>query len=138
MVSTKEKIPIAEELDVSTARIEGGRLADEAGLGRTEKYCVMTSISELASNIFHHAGSGEIEIGIVTRADGIKGIEIVASDHGKGIEDIELAIQDGYSTSGGLGSGLAGVKRLMSEMELTSTWGKGTLVRAVKWQLKGE
>ncbi len=54
-------------------------------------------------------------------------------DEGQGIEDIDLALQDGSSTNGGLGGGLPGVNRLMSEIEISSVVGKGTVVRAVKW-----
>ncbi len=133
MKPVKREILIANVYDVASARQAGGQLAEQAGLNITQKHCVMTSISELAANIFNHAGRGNITMSIVSRPDGNKGIEVVALDRGPGIVDTNLAMQDGYSTTGSLGGGLPGVNRLMSEMELSSTPGKGTVVRALKW-----
>ena len=130
-------VPIAHEADVAAARLMGGQLAEKAGFNTIQKHCLMISISELASNILVHAGKGSIAMKITERADGAKGIEIVASDHGQGISDIELAMQDGYSTGGGLGGGLSGVRRLMTQMEISSVLGQGTVVRAVKWTREG-
>jgi serine/threonine-protein kinase RsbT len=42
-------------------------------------------------------------------------------------------MQDAYSTSGGLGLGLPGVRRLMDEFTIDSTVGQGTTVSATKW-----
>jgi serine/threonine-protein kinase RsbT len=61
------------------------------------------------------------------------GIELTFEDKGPGIADIEQAVQPGYSTSRGLGLGLAGTKRLMDELEIDSQVGKGTTVTARKW-----
>lgn len=62
-----------------------------------------------------------------------KGIKITASDHGPGIPDIRKAMEDGFTTSGGLGAGLPGVKRLMDEFYIDSKTGEGTVVQVVKW-----
>jgi serine/threonine-protein kinase RsbT len=61
------------------------------------------------------------------------GLEIVARDSGPGIENEELAMRDGYTTSDGLGLGLPGTRRLMDVFELQSQTGKGTTVRVGKW-----
>ncbi|MCG6197909.1 ATP-binding protein, partial [Anoxybacillus sp. LAT_38] len=53
---------------------------------------------------------------------------------GPGIADIRKAMEDGYSTSGGLGAGLPGVKRMMDDFFLESVPGKGTRVIVVKWR----
>lgn len=129
----QNEIRIAHQADVSSARIAGGQLADQTGVNKTQKHCFVTSISELASNALFHAGKGSVALGVVSGLDGPKGLEVVAWDQGKGIEDVNLAIQDGYSTNGGLGGGLSGVSRLMSEMQISSALGAGTVVRAVKW-----
>ena len=63
-----------------------------------------------------------------------QGIEIVAVDKGPGIRDVSLAMVDGYSTSGSLGLGLAGVRRLMDDCEIKSASGQGTTVTARKWR----
>ena len=63
-------------------------------------------------------------------------MEIISEDGGPGISDIPLAMTDGYSTRGGLGGGLPGVKRLMDEFEIFSEIGKGTRIITRKWKKK--
>jgi serine/threonine-protein kinase RsbT len=58
---------------------------------------------------------------------------VIAKDRGPGIPDIELAMQDGYSTSKGIGLGLPGARRLMDEFDVDSAVGKGTTVTMKKW-----
>jgi serine/threonine-protein kinase RsbT len=55
-------------------------------------------------------------------------------DEGPGIPDIEQALSDGFTTGGGLGLGLGGSRRLVSEFEIESTVGRGTRVRVVRWK----
>jgi serine/threonine-protein kinase RsbT len=110
----------------------GRDLAEMLGFSTISKHCLITSISELAANIYFHVGQGTITLNIVEQDDKV-GIEVVASDNGPGIEDIDFALKDGFSTRGGLGGGLPGVYRLMSLLEISSVKGKGTVVRAVKW-----
>ena len=62
-----------------------------------------------------------------------EGIELEVVDDGPGIRDVSLALSDGFSTSGGMGSGLPGARRLMSELTVSSSEGGGTVVKAVKW-----
>jgi serine/threonine-protein kinase RsbT len=132
--SIREKIiRISREVDIALARHAGSALAEQGGFGNVEKHCIITSISELASNIYFYAQEGEITLRLITRADGNQGMEVIAKDRGRGIEDLEFALRDGASTHGGLGGGLPGVGRLMSEMEISSVVGQGTVVRAVKW-----
>ena len=64
---------------------------------------------------------------------GRSGIEVVASDDGPGIADVELAMQDGYTSGNGLGLGLPGARRLVDEFELRTALGSGTSIRLVKW-----
>jgi serine/threonine-protein kinase RsbT len=91
-----------------------------------------TAVSELARNILNYAGEGEIVVAVAP--DGRRtGIVVVARDAGPGIADPELAMQDGYSTSQGLGLGLPGTRRLMDEFALVTAPGAGTTVTAKKW-----
>jgi len=93
---------------------------------------IATAISELARNIVMYAGQGEVIIRSVEISNG-KSIVIVARDNGPGIRSVEDALRDGYSTSGGLGLGLPGVKRLMDEFAIESELGQGTMVTIKKW-----
>ena len=58
---------------------------------------------------------------------------MVAVDEGPGIADVELALQDGFTTGQGMGLGLPGAKRLMDEFEVESIPGRGTTVSMRKW-----
>lgn len=93
---------------------------------------VATAVSEITRNIIQYADRGEIEFAIVER-DGRRGLLIVARDRGPGIVDIGLAMQDGYTTSRGLGLGLPGSRRLMDDFDIQSEVGAGTTVTMTKW-----
>ncbi|WP_099223423.1 anti-sigma regulatory factor [Listeria costaricensis] len=128
-------VKIINEWDIVAARQLGRKISKEIGFGTVDQARITTAISELARNIFLYAGNGEICIRKV--AEGTKnGLEIIAKDHGPGIMDIRKVMQDGYTTSGGLGAGLPGVKRLMDDFDIESKTGgdeKGTIIRATKW-----
>lgn len=127
-----QTILVATELDVTVARQKGKRLAQALGFGPTDQACVAASISELGNNLVFHAGGGTITLSPV-EPEGRLGVEVRCVDNGPGIEDVGLAMQDGYSTRGGLGGGLPGVRRLMDEFEIHSRVGVGTRVVARKW-----
>ena len=126
------RVPIGADVDIVTARQEGRDLAERMGCSSIESTMIATAISEIARNIRSHAGRGEIAISAVA-IDGRNAIEVVASDEGPGIPDIERAMQDGYSTAGGLGLGLPGAGRLMDHFEVRSEPGVGTTVVMRKW-----
>lgn len=127
-------INIFIEQDIVVARQKGRTLARDLGFSVVDQCRIATSISELARNIFHYAAQGVIHLQPILENDRC-GIEISAQDDGPGIEDINLAMMDGYSTSCGLGMGLPGTRRLMDEFILDSAAGRGTLVIARKWLL---
>ncbi len=126
------EVTISKETDVYVASQSGKRLARQMGFKQADQTRVETVISELARNILLYVGQGVITITSLSGEQG-PGLEIVALDHGPGIPDLEWAMKDGYSTSGGLGAGLPAVQRLMDDFEIVSTPGQGTKVRAVKW-----
>ena len=129
----KERIvPIRSDLDIVTARVEGRELAKELGFGIIDQARIATAISELTRNIVQYAEMGEAVIRSV-EIGGRVGIEIICKDEGPGIPDIDLAMQDGYSTSKSLGMGMSGAKRLMDEFEIESEIGIGTTVTVRKW-----
>ena len=127
------RIAISSDVDIVKARQAGRRVAENVGFVFTELALVATAISELARNIVRYARSGEIAIRPITNS-ARRGIQIVAQDHGPGIRDVEQALQIGFSTAGGLGLGLPGVRRLMDEFEIASTPGQGTKVMVKKWR----
>lgn len=126
-------IAIGGDDDVARARRAARRLAQAAGLLPAEAECVVLAASELATNLARYAVAGTLRISLAQRDDGRAGVEVVSEDAGPGIADIALALQDGYSTGGGLGGGLPGVKRLMDTMELTTS-PQGTRIVTRKWR----
>jgi len=129
----RERIaPIRSDLDIVTARVEGRELAKELGFGVIDQARIATAISELTRNIVQYAERGESIMRPIEKG-GRVGIEIICRDQGPGIPDIELAMQDGYSTSMSLGMGMPGAKRLMDDFEIESEVGVGTTVIVRKW-----
>ena len=126
------RIPISKEMDISGAIIQTQKYADKIGFDNNGISRLTTAVSELARNIVKYAGTGEVTLRTVVRGHA-KGIEIVVADRGPGIEDVEAAMGDGFSSSGTLGLGLPGVKRLMDEFKLESEPQKGTRVTVRKW-----
>lgn len=131
-MSNQSSVEILTEWDIVAARQLGRNVAKELGFGTVDQARITTAISELARNIYLYAGQGRIEIRQLSE-NGIKGILIIAADQGPGIPDIRKVMEDGFSTSGGLGAGLPGVKRLMDEFKIETIPGEGTDIRATKW-----
>jgi len=131
-VTNDVRIPIASGADIVTARVEGRRLASESGFRDLDQTVIATAISELARNIVEYARDGEIILTVI-QEENQKGFRMEARDQGPGIPNVELAMQDGYSTGGGLGMGLPGTKRLMDEFTISSRSGEATTVIATKW-----
>jgi serine/threonine-protein kinase RsbT len=127
------KVAINSERDIVVARQKGRAMATELGFSLGNATLIATAISELARNIISYAGAGEIIMSAVTDSNRT-GIIIVASDNGPGISDLPLAMRDGFSTSGSLGIGLPGARRLMDEFDINSQPGRGTIVTVTKWK----
>lgn len=125
-------IDINNEFDIVLARQKGREVSKELQFGVVDQSRITTAISELARNIYLYAGSGKITISILEE-NGKQGIHICATDKGPGINDVRMVLQDGYSTSGGLGAGLPGVRRLMDSFDIDSMPGTGTTINISKW-----
>lgn len=125
-------VNIYTEWDIVAARQLGRNEAKKIGFGTVDQARITTAISELARNIYLYAGEGRIEITRIY-SEKLYGISIVASDTGPGIADIRKVMDDGYTTSGGLGAGMPGVRRLMDEFNLVSKQEVGTTITAIKW-----
>ena len=127
------RVAINSDQDIVAARQRGRALAVELGFSAVDSTLIATAISELARNIVSYAGTGEIRLKTIQNSTR-QGILIVAADEGPGIHDLRQALRDGFSTSGSLGLGLPGVRRLMDEFEITSQPGRGTRVEVKKWR----
>jgi serine/threonine-protein kinase RsbT len=118
--------------DIVTARQAGRELATKLEFSLTDVTMITTAISEVARNISKYAERGEIRLG-VTQHHGRAAMLVQAVDDGPGIADIEQALEDGFSTTSGLGLGLPGSRRLMDDFEVESEVGDGTTVTMWKW-----
>ena len=127
------RVAINSDQDIVAARQKGRVMANEVGFSTGDATLVATAISELARNIVSYARKGQVTIKMVNGLNR-QGIAVIASDDGPGIPDIRQAMRDGFSTSGSLGLGLPGVRRLMDEFEITSQPGRGTIVTVKKWR----
>ena len=127
------RVPVASSSDVVVARDRARGLSARAGLSGTDSALVATAVSELARNIVAYAGRGEMVLRLI-EDEAEQGVDVIAVDAGPGIVDLELALQNGYSTSGGLGLGLPGVRRLMDHFHIVSEPRKGTSVTIRKWR----
>lgn len=127
------RIPILTDSDIVLARQEGRRLASTLDFSPSDLTVIAAAISEVARNILEYAQTGEVQITLADK-NGRRGLAVIARDTGPGIPDIGLALQDGYSTSGSLGLGLPGARRLMDEFEIQSVPGQGTTVLMRKWE----
>lgn len=121
-------IPIREQQDVLNARQKARAIASRLGLGIADQTRLATAISELTRNAILYAGGGECQLWDLSDDNTLR-IRVEVRDQGPGIDDIALAMRDGYSTSGGLGAGLSGSKRLMDDFEIeTSSAGTRVIV----------
>jgi serine/threonine-protein kinase RsbT len=128
-----ERIAIESDADVVTARQRARALAVGLEMPTTDQTLLATAISEIARNITTYAVRGEVLIDVVRDANGRRGVRVIARDDGPGIEDLERALTDGYTTGGGLGLGLPGARRLVDEFDIQTIPGEGTTVTLIKW-----
>lgn len=129
---TERDEQIKSESDVINVRGAARSLAIAAGFGVADTNKIVAAASELARNILRFAGSGRMLCRGIKR-DNNPGIEMIFEDKGPGMPDISQAMKEGYSTYGGLGMGLPGVRSAMSEMHINSRVGIGTTVTVKKW-----
>jgi serine/threonine-protein kinase RsbT len=126
------RIRIEKLDDIVVARRRGREIAAQLGFSNCDLTLIATAISEITRNAIEYANGAEIVIASV-KTGSRRGVKIVVSDQGPGIDDISTVMRDGYSSGNGLGIGLPGTRRLMDEFEIESEPGKGTTVIMKKW-----
>ncbi|MDQ4079055.1 MAG: ATP-binding protein [Chloroflexota bacterium] len=123
---------IRDQISVVRARRRAREMAKDLGFSEIEGEQIALCVTELGNNLWLHAGQGTLHLEALT-APGL-GFRVRTVDEGPGIADIERALEDGVSTGGGLGSGLAAVRRMMDEVVIRSELDVGTWIEAVKWR----
>ena len=133
LLDTPTRFGLRSDLDVLAARRGVAAWASALGLTTLDRTKVVTAASELARNTVMHGGGGVMSLEVV-REGARQGLRLTFEDKGPGLPDIQQALEDGYSTGGGMGLGLPGARRLVNDFELTSTVGVGTSVTIVRWK----
>lgn len=129
----EETLPVRNEQDIVLSRQAVRRATVEAGFGLVDQTKMITAASELARNTVVYGGGGEMQLWLLQ--DGARnGVRLAFSDKGPGIPDIEQALVDGWSSGSGLGLGLSGSRRLVSEFDLRTAPGEGTTVTVARWK----
>ena len=129
----ENRLALRTDADVLAARRAVTAMGSRIELRAMDCTKVVTAASELAQNAVLHGGGGTMLLERV-RSGPREGLRLTFEDDGPGIPDIELALEDGYSTVGGLGMGLGGARRLASEFAIESTVGVGTRVVIHYWK----
>ena len=132
-VEKSDDLPLRSGEDVVHLRQMVRERAIAVGLSLVDQTKIVTAASELGRNTVQYGGGGTARIAIV--ANGTRrGVRLEFTDEGPGIPDIAKAMQDGYTTGGGLGLGLSGAKRLSDQFEIDSKPGAGTRVSILRWK----
>ncbi|HEX7861210.1 MAG TPA: anti-sigma regulatory factor [Verrucomicrobiae bacterium] len=132
-VTKSDLLQIRNEADVVQARQAVRRWATEQAFPIVDQTKIVTAASELARNTLVYGRGGTVRLEALN--DGArKGLRLTFEDQGPGIANLQQALQDGYSTGGGLGLGLSGARRLSNEFHIESELGKGTRVMIARWR----
>jgi serine/threonine-protein kinase RsbT len=132
-VQKTETVTIKSSSDVVIVRQRVRVWTTEMKFSLVEQTKIVTAASELGRNTLEHGRGGSVELALLV--NGVRrGLRLRFSDQGPGIPDVALALKDGYSTGSGMGLGLGGSKRLMSEFEIDTNPGSGTTITAIRWK----
>jgi serine/threonine-protein kinase RsbT len=129
----RTEVPLRSEGDLVLARQLVRKLAQQIGLSLVDQTKIVTAASELGRNALIYGGGGVMESEVLTEG-ARRGLRLVFVDQGPGIPDMDLALQDGWTSGTGMGLGLSGTRRLVNEFDIDSTVGVGTRVTIARWK----
>jgi serine/threonine-protein kinase RsbT len=127
-----DELSIQSGDDVVRVRQHVRVAAADNGLSLVDQTKLVTAASELARNTLIYGGGGQMLVEVMNGPR--TGLRLSFEDKGPGIPDINMALRDGFTSGSGLGLGLGGAKRLVSEFEIVSKVGEGTRVTITKWK----
>ena len=132
-ITRTESLPLRSEQDIVIARQTVRRLTQELGFGLVDQTKLVTATSELARNALVYGLGGTMVCELL--AEGVrKGLRLQFIDQGPGIADLAQAMTDGWTSGQGMGLGLSGAKRLVSDFSIESVPGQGTTVTIARWK----
>lgn len=132
-VLARHEVEVRSEEDVIVARRRVQSAAQARGFDPFATAAITTATSELARNMFRHAGGGVMVLEEVARAERV-GLRLQFRDEGPGIADVARVLHGGYSTAGSLGLGISGSRRLVDEFVIAQNHPQGTQVTILKWK----
>jgi serine/threonine-protein kinase RsbT len=132
-ITRTESLPIRSEQDIVIARQTVRRLTQELGFGLVDQTKLVTATSELARNALVYGLGGTMVSELLVEGPR-KGLRLHFIDQGPGIADLAQAMTDGWTSGQGMGLGLSGARRLVSEFAIESVPGKGTTVSIARWK----
>jgi len=121
-------VDVRAEDDVVRAHQTTRTIAAQLGFSTFEQTRIATAMSEIARNALTYASGGSVTLGL---DDDRQALSIVVIDRGQGIPDIAAILAGERRSSGGLGVGIPGAKRLMDTFVIEST-PSGTRVEMTK------
>lgn len=131
-VVSAETLPVQTEPDIVGVRRRVREITARLGFSLVDQTKVVTAASELARNTIIHGGGGTMQIETLNGPR--NGLRLIFEDDGPGIPDVELALRDGFTTGSGLGLGLGGSKRLVSDFQIDTRVGQGTKITITRWK----
>ncbi len=113
------------------ASVEVKKSLRQLGLDPETIRRVSVAMYEGEINMVIHAGGGTADVLVYENF-----VEIILTDEGPGISNLELAMQEGFSTAPdnvrslgfGAGMGLPNMKRYTDQMDIETALGKGTKI----------
>ncbi|MDX2109731.1 MAG: ATP-binding protein [Verrucomicrobiota bacterium] len=127
----RARLPICKMQDVLLARFVGRNEAAKMGFSPKVLTRISTAVAEITRNVIQHSGGdGEMQIMQLNTGDH-HGLRIVVFDYGKGIAHPELYTDNPRLES--MGSGLAGIRKIVDHFHIESTVGSGTTVTMEFW-----
>ena len=132
-VSKTDTMEVRSSTDIVLIRQAVRNWTAELGFSLVDQTKMITAASELARNSLNYGGGGTVLFESLQEGNR-RGLRLTFEDHGPGIPDIALAMNDGYTTGHGMGLGLGGAKRLVNEFDIRSQVGEGTRIMIVRWK----
>src|SRR5262245_1880611 len=124
-VCLQRSVQIQDPSQPSEARRIAQSMAEDLGFIETRRAEAGIVVTEAARNVYLHGGGGEIVL-CPWQDRNAGGLDILALDKGRGMEDVTQCMRDGFSTAGTPGTGLGAIARLASRFEIYSAPGQGT------------
>jgi anti-sigma regulatory factor (Ser/Thr protein kinase) len=132
MAEPQAVCPIQDLTHIAVARRHAVKRASALGFDDSETSNLAIAVTEAATNLLKHAGSGELIFRNLSAPE--TGIEVLSIDQGPGLSSVSGSMLDGYSTKGTPGNGLGAMKRLSQEFDLYSdSPNPGLVLRMAFW-----